>query len=117
MPASAEQSAEREALARAAADRRRRMATMLQIVEATARYGAARLANGARPEEAVATALFLAEELAEVAAALARLATPDPAARRALAVELAGRGVPIQEIAERLGVTPSTVRGYVQHCG
>ena len=115
VPDSAEQSAEREALARAAADRRRQVVTVLRITECTCGYAASRIGNGASPEEAVATALFVAEELAEVATALRRLARPDPAARRALAVALAARGTPIGEVAELVGVTRKTARAYL--CG
>jgi len=86
---------------------------MLRIAAKTCDYGAARLGNGASPEEARETALFVAGELVAVADGLRRLTRLDPAARRALAVQLGNLGVPTIEIARRLGVDPRCVRYYM----
>jgi hypothetical protein len=104
--------AERKRAARAA-ERRREAVTMLQIAECMCRYAAARLGNGADPAEARATALEAAGELVAVADALRRLTRLDPAARRALAVQLAALGWPTRQIAMQLGVDPRCVRYYV----
>jgi hypothetical protein len=112
VPEPAATSAERKALARAA-ERRRQAVTMLQIAECTCRYAAGQLGDGITPEQARETALFVAGELAAVADGLRRLTRLDPAARRALAVQLGNLGVPTIEIARRLGVDPRCVRYYV----
>jgi hypothetical protein len=112
VPESAERSALRKRLARRAADRRQAV-TLLQITECTARYAASQLGNGASPEEARATALFVAGELAETAAALRRLTRLGPAERRALAAQLAALGMGPARIAARLGVSERCARYYV----
>ena len=86
---------------------------MLRITEATCRYAAAQLGNGADPGEARATAVFVAGELAEVAAALRRLTRLGPAERRALAAQLAALGMGPARIAVRLGVSERCARYYV----
>ena len=87
---------------------------MLALVECTARYGASTLANGASPDDAAETAVFVAEQLEAMAVALRRLAAPDgPAERRAQARRLAALGLPPPTIAARLGVSERSVRGYV----
>ena len=55
------------------AARRREAATILQIGEATCRYGAAQLLNGLGAAEAREAAVFVAGELELTAAALRRL--------------------------------------------
>lgn len=112
MPETAERARERKATARKAG-RRREGVTMLQIAEATCRYGAAQLGNGIGPEEARQTALFIAGELEAVAASLRRATRLDGPQRRALAVMFAGRGWGTKQIAETLGVSERAVRYYV----
>jgi hypothetical protein len=107
-----ETDAERKATARESARRREAM-HVLQIGEVTCRYAAARLGNGASPAEARETALFVAGELTEMAAALRRLTRLAPAERKMLARQLAALGVPTRTIAMRLGVDPRCVRYYV----
>ena len=83
---------------------------------AIAGYAARSVGNGLEPEEARRAALEAAADLEAAAAALRRLARPDPvadsAARRAAALELAAAGWPARAIAERLGVNPETARRY-----
>jgi hypothetical protein len=86
---------------------------MLQISESTCRYAAARLSNGAGPDEARETALFVADELTAVAGALRRLTRPvGGAERRATAKQLAALGWPRREIAVKLGVSGRAVSRY-----
>ena len=61
MPESAERSAEQKRLAREAA-RRREAVGVLRIIEATARYAATQMSNGAAPGMARAVALEAAAE-------------------------------------------------------
>jgi DNA-binding NarL/FixJ family response regulator len=103
--------AERETTAREAA--RRQAVTMLQISASTCTYAAAQLGDGIGPAEARQTALFVAGELAVMAAALRRLALArlDPAERRRLVAELAASGMSQKQVAEQLGVAKRTVWG------
>ena len=94
------------------AARRREAATILQISEATCRYGAAQLLNGLGPGEARDAALFVAGELELAAAALRKLTRLGPAERRRLAVQLVRLGWSKQAVAVQLGVSDRTVRGY-----
>jgi hypothetical protein len=112
MPESPEAAAGRKRRARAA-ERRREAVTVLAIGEATCRYGAARLADGASPEEARETALFIAGELTAIAGALRRLTRLGPAERRGVARSLANLGTPTKAIAQQLGVDPRCVRFYL----
>lgn len=87
---------------------------MLQISEATCRYAASVIGNGASPGEARQTALFVAGELTAVARSLRRLSRPGEAERRRgerreEARRLRGEGLPVRVIAARLGVTHPTV--------
>ena len=113
MPESAKKSAVRKRLAREAG-RRREAVTMLQVGECTCRYAASVLANGTGPDEARATALFVAGELELMAEALRRLTRLGPAERRVLAVQLARLGWTRRAIAARLGVSERAVFGYLR---
>jgi DNA-directed RNA polymerase specialized sigma24 family protein len=99
------------------AGRRRQAVTMLQIAECTCRYAASRLSNGAEPEEARQTALFVAGELAEVADALRRAVRLRAEDRPVVARQLARLGWPTKQIAAQVGVTPRSVRYYVNGRG
>jgi hypothetical protein len=95
---------------------RREAVTALRIAETTAGYAAAQIADGLDAGRARAAVADAAAELEAVAALLRRLAWPvgpDPAERRAAAVELAGRGLSPREIAERLAVRRHTVARYL----
>ena len=107
------ESLEREALARGAA-RRREAIDVLRLAAAVAGYAAGQVADGLSPVEAQCATWQAAEELTEIVVRLRRLGQVDPAGRRGLARELAGVGVPLREVADRLGVTPGTVRGYLR---
>jgi hypothetical protein len=110
---SAAQSAERERLARLAADRRAAV-TMLQIAASTCRYAAGQLAGEAAPAEARAAALFVAGDLAATAEALLRL-TPARSGRAAPAGRAAGRAGHDDEAdrrpAGRVGAGGAVLRG------
>ena len=110
MPSSAEQSAERKALAR------REAVTVLRVGESMCGYAAAQLANGLSPEQARQAALDVAAELEITAGKLRRLALArlDPAERRALVVELASTGMSQRQIAVRVGRSKRTVWGYLR---
>ena len=87
---------------------------MLRLAAAVAGYAAGQVGNGLGPVEAQCATWQAAEELTVIVAQLRRLGQVDPAGRRDLARHLAGAGVPKREIADRLGVTLSTVRGYLR---
>ena len=123
---------------------RARVVDLLRIAEGIAGYAAREVGNGLGPDEARRAALEAAGDLEAAAASLRRLARPDPvadsaarrddrgaSARRAVALELAGRprspdtgarrelaaelaaaGVPTGQVAARVGVHPSTVRKW-----
>ena len=99
---------------------RARVVDLLRIAEGIAGYAAREVGNGLGPEEARRAVASAALELEQVAAALRRLARPDPvadpaaAARRAAALELAAAGWPARAIAEQLGVKPETARRYLR---
>lgn len=112
MPESAARSAVRKAAVREAG-RRRRAVTMLEIGEATCRYAASQLANGASPAEARRAALFVAGELEIMADALRALTRLGPGERRRIARSLSALGWSRREIADRLGVSQRTVYGYL----
>ena len=116
MPESAEKSARRKALAREAS-RRRAAVRALQIGECTCRYAASQLANGIGPAEAQDLVLEMAAELTAVVAIMRRAAWLSTAERRALAAELRGLGLPVKQIADRLGVSDRTVRNYLLQAG
>ncbi|HET6191695.1 MAG TPA: helix-turn-helix domain-containing protein [Trebonia sp.] len=111
MPETAD--ARRRRLPREAA-RRHEAATILQVAECTARYGAAQLFNGLGPVEARETALFVAEQLELTAAALRRLTRLSGPERRARAVQLVGLGWSRHQVAVQLGVSDSAVRGWLR---
>ena len=106
MPSPAEQSAERKALAR------RQAVTVLRLAEATAGYAAGQLGNGLSPGQARQAALDAATELEITAGALRRLALAGLSPRE-LAVQLAASGLSQQQVADRLGRSRRTVRGYL----
>jgi hypothetical protein len=112
VPESAEKSAERKRRARIA-DRRRRAVNILNITEATSRYGASQLANGIGPAEARTLALELAAELTAAADSLRRLTRIGPAERRVLARQLAALGLGTLEISRQLGVSERCTRYYL----
>ena len=85
---------------------------MLRLAAAVAGYAAGQVSDGLGPVEAQCATWQAAEELTVIVMRLRRLGQVDPAGRRDLARHLAGAGVPRWEIADRLGVTLSTVRGY-----
>ena len=96
------------------AERRRQAVNALAIGECACRYAASQLANGVGPAEARELVLEMAAELTAVAAVLRRAAWLTVAERRALAVLMAGRGMPTRQIADRLGVSDRSVRNYVR---
>ena len=98
----------------AEAGRRRQAVATLRLAEAVARYAASRVADGIGPEEARLAVWDAAGELDELAVLLRRLAGARAPGRRVAAVELASAGMPRQEIAVRLGVSPRSVRGYLR---
>ena len=95
------------------AGRRRRAVNALAIGECACRYAASQLANGVDPAEARELVLEMAGELTAVVAILRRAAWLTVPERRALAVLMAGRGMPTKAIADRLGVSDRSVRNYV----
>jgi hypothetical protein len=88
--------------------------TALQIAGKTCEYAASQLGNGLGPEEARRAAVFVAGELELTAAALRRLTRLSGPERRGLAVQLAGLGWSKHQIAVRLGVSDSAVRGWLR---
>ena len=86
---------------------------MLRIMACTCTYAAGQLGDGIGPEEARDTALFVAQELGSMAAALRRLTRLGPAERRVLAVQLTGLGWSRKRIADYLGVCDTTVWNYL----
>ncbi len=96
------------------AGHRRQAVATLRLAEAVARYAAARVADGIGPEEARCAVWDAAGELDELAGLLRRLAGARAPGRRAAAGELASAGLPRQEIADRLRVSRSAVRGYLR---
>ena len=96
------------------AARRREAATILQIGEATCRYGASQLLNGLGAEEAREVAVFVAGELELTAAALRRLTRLSGPERRRLAVQLVRLGWSKHRVAVQLGVSDSAVRGWLR---
>ena len=113
MPETSEKATVRKRNVREAA-RRREALTVLQIAEATARYGASVLANGSGPVEARAAAVEVAAELSMAAEALRRLTRLGPSERRARARQLAALGWPKHRIAVQLGVSDVTVFNYLR---
>ena len=108
--------AEREAIARQA--RRRQAVTVLRVGETVCGYAAAQLADGLSPEAARQAARDAAAELEVIAGTLRRLTRPRPdldaAGRRALAVELARRGLSHRQIAARVGRSERRVWDYLR---
>ena len=82
---------------------------MLRLGEMMCGYAAAQLGDGLPPEQARLAAVEVASELAEVAAALRRLARLSASERRALVGQLTGLGLSRVEVARRLGVSERTV--------
>ena len=94
--------------------RRENVALLLQITSSTCLYASGQLSNGVGPDEARRVVLETSAELALLAVRLQRLASPDPATRRAQAWRLAADGTTsTREIAERLGVNERTVRKWL----
>ena len=99
---------------------RARVVDLLRIAEGIAGYSAREIGNGLSPESARRAALEAAADLERAAAALRRLARPDPVAdpasarRRAAALELDAAGWSRRDIAEQLGVTAETARRYLR---
>jgi DNA-binding CsgD family transcriptional regulator len=96
------------------AERRRQAVNALAIGECACRYAASQLANGLDPDGARELVLEMAGELTAVAAVLRRAAWLTVDQRRAQAILMAGRGMPTQQIADRLGVSDVTVRKYLR---
>lgn len=112
MPSSARNPAERERLARE--DGRRQAAALLRLSESVSRYAAGQVADGLSPAEARRAVIEAAGALAELARSLRRLAwLDDPAERRVVARELAAGGMSRRDVADRLGVSETAVRGYL----
>ena len=110
MPESAEQSAERKALARRAA------VDTLKIASAIADYAASAIGDGLSPEAARRATLDAAGELEITAASLRRLVLGrlSPAERRALAVGLAADGLTVRQIAAQVGRSERQVQDYLR---
>ena len=83
--------------------RRREAVAMLRLGEMMCGYAAAQLGDGLPPEQARLAAVEVASELAEVAAALRRLARLSASERRLLVHRLTGLGLSRVEVARRLG--------------
>ena len=116
MPEPAAASAERERLARE--DGRRQAAALLRLSESVSRYAAGQVSDGLSPAEARRAVIEAAGALAELARSLRRLAwLDDPAERRAVARELAADGMSRRDVADRLGVSETSVRNYVRGRG
>jgi DNA-binding CsgD family transcriptional regulator len=109
----AEPSAVRKARLREA-ERRRQAVSALAIGECACRYAKSELANGLDPAAARELVAEMAGELAAVAQVLRRVGWLTVAERRSLAILMAGRGMPTQQIADRLGVSTRSVRNYVR---
>jgi DNA-binding NarL/FixJ family response regulator len=92
---------------------RRHVVALLHLGASTCEYAARRLAGNLDPGEARQAAWEVAQELAEVAAAVLRSARPGPAERRAAAARLRGLGLSERVIALRLGVSERSVRVYL----
>lgn len=113
MPEPAAASAERERLARE--DGRRQAAALLRLSESVSRYAAGQVSDGLSPAEARRAVIEAAGALAELARSLRRLAwLDDPAERRVVARELAAGGMSRRDVADRLGVSETAVRGYLR---
>jgi len=98
----------------ASAARRREAAKLLRLVADMSAYAARETSNGLSPGEARAVIIEAAGELAQASASLRKLARPeDPAERRRLARLWAGNGVPIVEVARRLGCAERTVHRWL----
>lgn len=107
LPAAA--SAERERLARE--DGRRQAAALLRLSESVSRYAAGQVSDGLSPAEARRAVIEAAGALARSLRRLAWL--DDPAERRVVARELAAGGMSRRDVADRLGVSETAVRGYL----
>jgi DNA-binding NarL/FixJ family response regulator len=114
VPESAAQSSARRKAAARAAGRRREAVGALRIGECACRYAASQLANGLGPAEAQELVLEMAGELTAVVAIMRRAAWLPAADRRAQAVRLRDLGLPTKAIADRLGVSPRSVRNYLR---
>ena len=99
------------------AARRREAAMILQVGEATCRYGASVLLNGAGPAEAREAAIECAAELSVIAEALRKAVRLGPAERRARAVQLAALGWSRPRIAVQLGISERVLRNYLRAGG
>jgi DNA-binding NarL/FixJ family response regulator len=89
--------------------RRREMVDVLRVAEAVAAYARRQVGNGLAPAEARLAAVEVASELAEVAAALRRLARLSASERRLLVHRLTGLGLSRVQVARRLGCSERTV--------
>ena len=94
---------------------RRQAIHALRLAEAVAGYAAGQVSDGLSPAEARRAVIEAAGALAALSAALRRLAwlDDDPAERRAVARELAALGMSRRDVADRLGVSETAVRGYL----
>lgn len=91
------------------AARRREAVAMLRLGEMMCGYAAAQLGDGLSPRQARAAAVEAASELAEVAAALRRLARLSASERCALVGQLTALGLSRVQVARRLGISERTV--------
>ncbi len=93
---------------------RRQAIHALRLAEAVAGYAAGQVSDGLSPEQARRAVIEAAGALAELARSLRRVAwLDDPAERRAAARELAAGGMSRRDVADRLGVSETAVRGYL----
>ena len=87
---------------------------MLRLAAAVAGYAAGQVGNGLGPVEAQCATWQAAEELTVIVAHCGGWARWTRLGGGTWPGDLAGAGVPRREIADRLGVTLSTVRGYLR---
>jgi DNA-directed RNA polymerase specialized sigma24 family protein len=97
----------------AASRRRAEAANLLRLVASMASYASAQVSDGLSPEPAREVVAEMAGELAAASASLRRLARLDPEDRQRLARLMAGNGVPVVEVARRLGCAERTVHRWL----
>ena len=107
------QKAEWKALARERA-RRQEAATALRTTASMCEYAAVQLSNGISRREAREAALDMAGALSGTAEVLVRLTRLRYGERRALARFLVASGMTRKDAARCLGVTETTLRGYLR---
>lgn len=98
-------------MARAA--RRREAVQLLRVAASMADYAARQAGNGLAPEDARLVVAEAAAELAAASARLMHLARLDPEERRQMARLWVGAGMPVVEVARRLGCAERSVHRWL----